>query len=106
MKMLFVLFLTILMMSLITSCRPPQEATKYTVTKLDLSDGDGIDDSEDENGNPTRFYGEESFVQSAQSQIQAVDIVWVIDNSGSMKDEQTNLSNNFDSFITNFLKDG
>jgi len=38
--------------------------------------------------------------------IEGVDIVWVIDNSGSMKDEQEALKANFTSFINNFLVDG
>ncbi|PWU14483.1 MAG: hypothetical protein C5B49_13195 [Bdellovibrio sp.] len=32
-----------------------------------------------------------------------VDILWVVDNSGSMKPFQQNLANNFNSFITNFV---
>ncbi len=32
-----------------------------------------------------------------------VDILWVIDDSGSMADNQANLANNFDHFITQFL---
>lgn len=32
-----------------------------------------------------------------------VDILWVIDNSGSMSDNQTALANNFNSFINSFL---
>lgn len=31
-----------------------------------------------------------------------VDILWVVDNSGSMQTSQTNLANNFNSFINNF----
>jgi hypothetical protein len=33
-----------------------------------------------------------------------VDILWVIDDSGSMEDNQTALANNLSTFITNFLK--
>lgn len=33
----------------------------------------------------------------------AVDIVWVVDNSYSMKEEQTDLANNFSSFIRHFI---
>ena len=94
-------------MVMLSSCRPPQEATEYQITKLNLQDGDIIDDSpKDEDGNPTLYYGEEKFVQAASAQVKAVDIVWVIDNSGSMSDEQQNLSNNFESFINTFLNNG
>jgi hypothetical protein len=44
----------------------------------------------------------ENFRQSAQ-ETKKLDIVWVIDNSGSMADEQADLGNNFDSFITQFI---
>ena len=42
----------------------------------------------------------ETFVQSVTTI--PIDILWVIDNSGSMKGNQTNLANNFSSFINNF----
>jgi hypothetical protein len=35
-----------------------------------------------------------------------MDILWVIDNSGSMASSQTNLTNNFQSFIDKFQKNG
>ena len=41
-------------------------------------------------------------MQSAQ-QTKKIDILWVIDNSGSMADEQKALSDNFDSFIKGFI---
>lgn len=43
-----------------------------------------------------------TFVQSS-SREHKVDILWVIDNSGSMGNNQDNLSKNFESFINNFL---
>jgi hypothetical protein len=39
----------------------------------------------------------DSFEQKAAAQI---DILWVVDNSASMQDEQNNLADNFDSFIS------
>ena len=33
-----------------------------------------------------------------------LDILWVIDNSGSMADEQESVAKNFDAFISNFIK--
>jgi hypothetical protein len=44
----------------------------------------------------------ENFNQSAE-ETKKLDIMWIIDNSGSMADEQTALGNNFDSFITQFI---
>ncbi|MBI3178089.1 MAG: choice-of-anchor D domain-containing protein, partial [Deltaproteobacteria bacterium] len=41
--------------------------------------------------------GEDIFVQPLRP---LVDVLWVIDDSGSMGDEQDSLANNFDSFIT------
>ncbi len=45
---------------------------------------------------------EETFSQNA-AQTKKLDIVWVIDNSGSMQDEQDSLGTNFDAFINNFI---
>lgn len=40
------------------------------------------------------------------SKLNSVDIVWVIDNSGSMQNEQEALQDNFASFINNFFDNG
>ena len=45
----------------------------------------------------------EEFTQAKEEQTK-VDILWVIDDSGSMGDEQDALAYNFDVFINNFLK--
>lgn len=47
----------------------------------------------------------EAFVQNAAEQ-RKVDILWVVDNSGSMADEQADLAYNFDTFIGRFLDVG
>ena len=47
----------------------------------------------------------EIFTQGV-SNIDLVEIVWVVDNSGSMGDDQNTLKNNFQSFINNFVVDG
>lgn len=44
----------------------------------------------------------ESFIQGKETR--ALDILWVIDDSGSMKDDQIQLGDNFDKFIQNFVK--
>lgn len=49
------------------------------------------------------LFAEEIFEQNASTKLKGVDIVWVIDDSGSMSDEQATLANNFDSFINYFI---
>ncbi len=46
------------------------------------------------------------FYQSPGKLNNKIDILWVIDNSSSMNDEQINLANNFNSFITGFIDKG
>lgn len=45
---------------------------------------------------------DQGFKQSASFTPRKIDILWVIDNSGSMETSQTNLTNNFQSFISRF----
>lgn len=49
--------------------------------------------------------GMETFTQGVNS-MSGVDILWVIDNSGSMKNEQESLAANFEAFIENFMANG
>ena len=49
---------------------------------------------------------EEKFIQTATTKSQEVEIIWVIDNSGSMENNQTKLAESFDSFIDTFLVNG
>lgn len=51
------------------------------------------------------FIGSETFNSQVDS-LQGADIIWVIDNSGSMDNEQASLRANFDAFINNFLVNG
>ncbi len=44
----------------------------------------------------------ESFQQTAQYTSRKIDILWVVDNSGSMQSSQNNLTANFQSFIQKF----
>src|SRR5882724_6287677 len=44
----------------------------------------------------------QAFKQSASSFNNQLDILWVVDNSGSMAPLQTNMTTNFSSFISNF----
>ena len=47
-----------------------------------------------------------SFEQTAVFQPRKLDVLFVIDNSGSMSTSQTNLANNFSSFIDRFISKG
>jgi hypothetical protein len=44
----------------------------------------------------------ENFQQSAE-QTKKIDILWIVDNSGSMANEQESLGRNFDAFISDFI---
>ena len=47
--------------------------------------------------------GVESFIQSSGSENPSLAIVWMVDNSGSMREEQQSLAYNFNNFIDGFL---
>ena len=47
-------------------------------------------------------WADESFTQNSEES-KKLDIMWVIDNSGSMGDEQASLANNFELFISDFI---
>lgn len=49
---------------------------------------------------------EKVFEVTAQYKPRPIDILWVIDNSGSMSTSQTNLSENFSAFISKFASKG
>ena len=50
---------------------------------------------------------EEWFIDSwEQEEIPVLDILWVIDNSGSMSSHQSNLSTNISYFMNNFIQLG
>ena len=49
-------------------------------------------------------YIKEVFVHTGLQSLK-IDIIWVVDNSGSMGNDQAALANNFDGFINHFLQD-
>lgn len=51
------------------------------------------------------FYATETF-NSQHDLLEGADIIWVVDNSNSMSNEQEILQQNFQSFIDNFLEEG
>lgn len=65
------------------------------------NDADGVDESNPTIGTDPRCK-REKFTQTS-SVSKKLDIVWVIDNSGSMKDEQDALGANFSAFIQDFI---
>jgi hypothetical protein len=48
----------------------------------------------------------QNFQQAAETVNNKIDILWVVDNSGSMDSLQANLNRNFSSFINNFQSKG
>ena len=58
--------------------------------------------NDDNAGGPDSICKNEIFHQSS-SQSKKIDILWIIDNSGSMSDEQTALGVNFSAFINDFI---
>jgi len=48
----------------------------------------------------------QTFHQDSASQDTKIDVLWVIDNSGSMASSQKNLTDNFQSFISGFAQNG
>src|SRR4051812_44958689 len=48
----------------------------------------------------------QSFQQNSSSFTNQLDVLWVVDNSASMKPLQTNMTNNFGSFISSFQTQG
>lgn len=82
--------------------------TRFTGVKMQVDtfsqDGDDISDFFTQGGSSqvdifdqSGFHQIDSFTQKASAK---VDILWVVDNSASMQEEQINLGNNFNSFIS------
>jgi hypothetical protein len=65
------------------------------------NDADGVDESNPTIGTDPKCKNE-IFHQSSE-QTKKLDVVWIIDNSGSMSDEQNDLGSNFSAFIDNFI---
>ncbi len=63
----------------------------------------GLTACDKSSGDVSILAAEQNFKVSLSMQPRPVDILWVIDNSGSMSSSQTNLANNFNSFIQDFV---
>jgi len=71
----------------------------------DCNQGHGNDDDHLDESNPTIGTDSrckvETFRQAQENK--KIDILWIIDNSGSMADEQTSLGVNFSAFVNSFI---
>ena len=65
--------------------------------------GGGVDPDPGLCGGSALLNASDTFNQNT-AQTQKVDILWVIDNSGSMQEEQEDLARNFDVFIQDFIQ--
>ena len=65
------------------------------------NDADGVDESNPTIG--TEVKCKKEIFHQASEVTKKLDIVWIIDNSGSMSDEQTALGTNFSAFIDEFI---
>lgn len=63
----------------------------------------GLSACDKSSGGVSILSAEEDFKASIETQPRPVDILWVIDNSGSMQSSQQNLANNFNAFIQDFV---
>jgi hypothetical protein len=79
---------------------------KYELSKSTSVSGSTSGNGSGSGGNGGPITTTDSFSVKAPGQDTKVDILFVIDNSGSMADEQAALANAFDAFITKFVDKG
>lgn len=80
----------------------PEEYTTYTSQILVSSN----DPDEAELTVPTEGFGDETALYEegfTQAAYEALDVIWVVDNSGSMGEELDQVRSNFEAFITEFV---
>lgn len=106
------LTIAILLVLVFTSaCTPEAEVAGSAVfatqvptdTDIPRAPGNDSDDELEEREEDADFQNMVNTYTQNQSQGIKVDILWVIDNSGSMHHDQVNLAANFNSFINNFI---
>lgn len=87
------------------SCRPRSFSTFRSMTALAMMAAlsVGCDKSVD---SFSLLEDQASFKQSSSYAAKKIDVLWVVDNSGSMDTSQQNLANNFASFISRFNQKG
>ena len=113
-KLIHCLFL-ILSLSILSACNQEDEFYDKPVLKdyygTDRNEDNTKTNADDPTGADTTGGGtnltliEDNFTQNSAGQA-PIDIVWVIDNSGSMQEEQENLAQNFSAFIDQFISLG
>lgn len=89
----------------LTSCSGKGEYFEKANVTVDKAVDGGIDGGAaggSTGGGPGQTFKTEIFKQSAEEN-NKLDIVWIIDDSGSMADEQSSLGANFSAFIDNFI---
>lgn len=84
--------------NLASSEAPGPSAGDDTDVGDDDRSGDGTDVNEDDDQEAIR----DQFTQNS-AEYANVDILWVVDNSGSMSEEQSSLATNFTTFINSFV---
>lgn len=87
------------------SCRPRSSRTFRSMTALAMMAAlsVGCNKSVD---SFSLLEDQASFKQTSAYAAKKIDVLWVVDNSGSMDTSQTNLANNFASFIARFNQKG
>ncbi len=91
------LILLLLIASLVTSCGNKSEFASYLESEVESP----MDDPGTVDPDVELELQRDEFVQSGE--MPKVDILWVIDNSGSMRDEQEAIAANFETFISGFV---
>ncbi|MGE3611313.1 MAG: hypothetical protein AB7I27_17095 [Bacteriovoracaceae bacterium] len=88
-----------------TTTDTPTDSTPPVQTYGDCNNGHGNDPDHIDDSNPTigleSKCKREKFTQASKAKL---DILWIVDNSRSMDDEQNALGVNFNSFIHNFIQ--
>ncbi|MGK0367179.1 MAG: hypothetical protein ACI9QD_000313 [Thermoproteota archaeon] len=97
----FTIIFTILLF--LTSCNEASFYEKEALTELFDPTDSSLEVPEGSGSGITLIDAHDSFTQSGSGQSK-IDLLWVIDNSGSMKDNQAALAYNFDIFINDFIE--
>lgn len=105
-----VLTITLLAVMMAAGCEQKYALTKSTSVSTSGGGSGGTDGTGGDGGSGGNNGGPisttDSFTVKSAGQATKVDVLFVIDNSGSMADEQTALANAFESFITKFVDKG
>ncbi len=99
MKSIFIILLTLLL----TSCDPPEYLENKLTKGYSSNNENEVFPPKEKPLNEVSLREKiERFYQNKRDK-EKIDLIWVIDNSGSMEDEQNDLARNFDLFIDEFI---